>query len=495
MKGDYDDRRWTITDEVNRGTVISLQLDEVRFIRETASLLACSLADYRQAMRIVITSRFGYAIRTLQSDAAVLRRFANNLTVPSDYAQVQVLADLLTLLPGSSRYREEVLCRIDDISPFLQRDRHQRLLAHYQSFLRFSEVLDKFWESATRDEKVLHFPVWFWFRITGVLPLRPTECVLTPRNCIFQKEGRFFLKVRRSKKKGTRQETRYCLEQDYECCQYPIPKQLASQVLWYISETERTYKSDIDVLFCKSAQFNGAGVLTENNNHYTYNNLKQCLAYFYRDIIQKRYGYVVVSDYERLCEGQIELIHLGDTRHISMIGLALSGGSPSICKELAGHDSIEISSHYYSNLKTFLDAIGWERYRERQTGTEKAYGLSASREYPVRNGFCQCEQVWRGEFTACESAVNEDGIPGSCEVCRWFLPSRHKKVVSGGLSQKEKAAGAIKQTCILFRQALDQIREGLGYEDSVSCILDRLAAQSRQYIHQSVLELESTESE
>ena len=38
VKGDYDDRRWTITDEVNRGTVISLQLDEVRFIRETASL-------------------------------------------------------------------------------------------------------------------------------------------------------------------------------------------------------------------------------------------------------------------------------------------------------------------------------------------------------------------------------------------------------------------------------------------------------------------------
>ena len=494
-QGDYDDRQWMITDEVYRGAVINLQLDEVHFARETGSKLACSLSDYSQAMRIVITSRFGYAIKTLQSDAGVLREFGDNLTIPTDYAQAQVLGDLLTLLPGYSQYREEVQCRIDDISPYLRKTGQQRLLSHYQSYLRFADVLNNFWEKAERDEKVLYFPVWFWCCITGVLPLRPTECVLTPRICIFQKEGRYYLKVRRSKRKGTRQETRYCLEQDYECCQYPIPSRLASQILWYISETEKTYKSDIDVLFCKSAQFAGAGILTENNNHYTYYNLKQCLAYFYRDIIQKRYGYTVVSGYGSLCDGQIELIHLGDTRHISMIGLALSGGSPSICKELAGHDSIEISSHYYSNLKTFLDAIGWERYREIQTGAEKAYGLSASRKYPVRNGFCQCEQVWYGEYNACESAVDENGVPGSCEICKWFLPNRHYNLASGELSQREKSAEAIKQTCILFRQALEQIREGSGHEDTISSILDRLAAQSRQYIHQSVLELESTESE
>ena len=495
MSGDYDDRQWTITDEVNRGAVINLQLDEVRFVREAGSKLACSLSDYRQVMRIVITSRFGYAIKTLQSDAGVLREFGNNLTVPTDYAQAQVLGDLLALLPGYSPYREEVQREIDDISPLLQKNGQQRLLAHYQSYLWFSAVLDTFWKKASSEEKVLYFPVWFWFCITGVLPLRPTECVLTPRNCISQKDGKYYLELRRSRKKGTRQETRYSLEQDYERRQYPIPERLASQIIWYISETEKHYKSDIDVLFCKNAQFNGAGVLTPNDIHYSYYNLKQCLAYFYRDIIQKRYGYTVVSDHESLCDGQIELIRLGDTRHISMISLALSGGSPSICRELAGHDSIEISSHYYSNLRTFLDAIGWERFREAQAEAEKAYGLSASQKYPVRNGFCQCEQVWNGEFKACESAVDEDGVPGSCEVCRWFLPSIYKNVATGELSQKEKAAEAIKQTCILFRQALEQIREGLGHEDTISSILDRLAAQSRRYIHQAVLELETTESE
>jgi len=32
-------------------------------------------------------------------------------------------------------------------------------------------------------------------------------------------------------------------------------------------------------------------------------------------------------------------INLGDTRHLAMISLIASGGSPVICKELAGHDS------------------------------------------------------------------------------------------------------------------------------------------------------------
>lgn len=166
-----------------------------------------------------------------------------------------------------------------------------------------------------------------------------------------------------------------------------------------------------------------------------------------------------------------------------MISLAISGGSPSICKILAGHDSIDISSHYYSNLTTFLDMLSWERFRETKTDMTKAYGLACSHRYPVNNGYCQSEQVWQGDYIPCESAVNADGVPGSCEACRWHLPSKHTMA-----SRRKKTADALQETCILLRQALDQIRQGLGCEDTISSILDRLAAQSRQYIHQSAIE-------
>lgn len=485
--GAYGDRHWTMTDGVTKGTLINFQLDEVHFARETAPKLGCTLKEYDQAMRVMITSSFGYSLRTIQSYVTVFRKFADEMAVPQDYTQAQLLEDLLTLLPGQTQYRDELLYRIADISPIFSESGQQRQLSHYQSYLRFSQILTDHWEKAEASEKVLYFPVWFWFCITGVLPLRATECVLTPRRCITHKEDRYYLEVRRSQKKGTQQQLRYCVEEDYRRCKYPIPEHLAIEILTYISLTEESYRSGIDVLFCKQTQFEKAGVRIENNLYYTYANLKQCLSRFYREVIQMKYGYTIVSNSSRLDDGEIGMIRLGDMRHIAMVALAVSGGSPSICKELAGHDSIEISAHYYSNLTTFLDLLGWERYRDMQDNSKQAFGLAVSRQHPICNGYCQCDQVWKGDFHACESAVNSDGIPGSCEVCKWYFPAKplarqQKK------TPKEIAAEELYQTCILLRHAIEQIRQGIGHDDTISSILDRLAAQSRHYIRLTATE-------
>ena len=182
-------------------------------------------------------------------------------------------------------------------------------------------------------------------------------------------------------------------------------------------------------------------------------------------------------------------INLGDMRHIAMISLAISGGSPSICKELAGHDSIEISANYYDNLKSFLDVLGYEHYRESKPNSCKAYGLAISRQFPVQNGYCQSENVLKGDYSPCESAVSSDGMPGACQVCRWFLPEKRLG------DARERISSELKQTCTLLRQAIEQIREGLGSDDTISSILDRLAAQSRQYTHLSAMDWAFEESE
>lgn len=483
-----------MTDEVKKGYVLDFQIDEVHFQRVMTPILDCTLGDYHKAMRIVITSRFGYSLRTLQTDVSTMRSFADHMVVPDEYAQAQVLADLLALLPGESQYRDELQNRIDDISPLLKSNGQQRSLAHYQSYLRFSAILDTFWKTATPEEKLLYFPVWFWFSITGVLPLRPTECVLTPRQCITQVDGKYYLEVRRTLGKGTIQQRRYRMELDYERCKYPIPDHLAIHILDYISATQHVYQSNIDVLFCKHSQFAGAKVIIENDKHYTYANLRQCLSYFYRNIVQDKYSYIIATDCDNLLEGEIQKIQLGEMRHIAMVSLALTGGSPAICKELAGHESIEISSHYYSNLKSFLDLLGWERFRKKDSTTKPAYGLSVSQQYPVKNGYCQCEQVWNDDYSPCISAVDTNGMPGSCSVCRWFFPSEHRKNQQIQM-QKEKIDYELEQTCTLMRQSIDQVRKGLGNIDTISCVLDNLAAKSRQYIHLSALERLCRESE
>jgi len=486
LGGQYSDKYWVMTDEVIKGAKINFQINEVHFAKDTGPRLGCSLKDYEQTMRLVITSRFGYAIKHLQSVSAAMRDFAYRYTIPTDYEKVLALIDLLDILPGNTPFRDSVRSELDDISPLNSETGKQRRLSHYQSYLRFSDILTDYWKTAEVDDKILYFPIWFWYSITGVLPLRPTECVLTPRHCIAQRAGRYYLTVCRSRKKGTIQSTRYRKDLDYTLCEYPIPEKLALPILEYIAATENVYESDVDVLFCKSSQFSKIQANCGNDHHYTYYNLKQCLSYFYKYVVQEKYRYEIVVDQENLAENEIQKIHLGDTRHMAMIALAVSGGSPTICKELAGHDSIAISSHYYSNLSEFLDVLGYQRFRNNEVRKETAYSHEISMQFPVGQGFCQCKQVWEGDFTPCKSAVDSDGMPGSCAVCRWYLPQRNWRLEAS--AEKEKAADALKLTCTLLRQAIEQVRKGLGNEETISCILDRLSAQSNQYMRASAIE-------
>ena len=52
----------------------------------------------------------------------------------------------------------------------------------------------------------------------------------------------------------------------------------------------------------------------------------------------------------------------------------------------------------------------------------------------------------------------------------------------------QQISSELQQTCTLLKQAVDQLRQGLGNADAVSCMLDRLAAQAQQYVHSSAIE-------
>ena len=64
-------------------------------------------------------------------------------------------------------------------------DRGQRSLAVMESYFVFDEIIKDFWKTTTNiEEKLFYFPVWLWWNLSGVLPLRPCEFVLIPRDCI-----------------------------------------------------------------------------------------------------------------------------------------------------------------------------------------------------------------------------------------------------------------------------------------------------------------------
>ena len=470
---------------------LSFALDEVFFQRKTAKVLNTTLSIFKEAMRVVITSRFGFGVYTLQGDTRIMRRFANSLEIPNDYNNCQLLIDLLCLLPHENSSRLKVIEKLNDVTEDKKLfGKTQRALAHYQSYFRFDHYLNLFWQTACQGEKALFFPIYFWWKITAILPLRPTECVLTPRKCIREENGKYYLTIRRTKVKGSKQEVQYSIESDYEKKEYPIPAILGQEIVTYISETEETYASDVDVLFCKKTQFVQSCVAKPNDHHYTYINLSQCLQHFYTRVLEEKYGLAVIESVDQLGEREIQKINLGDTRHIAMVSLAVSGATPTICKELAGHDRIEISAHYFSNVKSFLDVLSYERFRADPAPDMTRVGLSCDRSVPVGNGYCQYARIKAGDYTPCRNAVDSNGNIGTCKVCDFFLPTGKY-----AYAMKNEAEAEMKETCVLLKQAVEQLHAGFGNADTLSCIIDQLKAKARQYIHTSAITRKLSESE
>lgn len=472
-----------MTDEVSKSISISFEIDELHFFKETGPMLNCTLEQWQQATRVVITSQLGYALKSLRQYSAAMRTFADTLSIPQDYSDCQILLDLLYLLPGTSPSKEELIRALDavtaDDSYTLIR---RRTLANYRSYFKFDHYVWLFWKNATPEEKILYFPVYLWWKLTAVLPLRPTECVLTPRNCLSKDNGKYYLTVRRTKRKGTQQETRYSIEQDYEKEKYQITDVLGDQIAWYIENTRDTYISDIDVLFCKHSQFQTLNLSSQNDSHYTYANLRQCLGHFNERVLCEKYGLEIVGDVSSLEEQEIQKIQLGDTRHIAMVSLALSGGSPTICRELAGHESIEISAHYFSHVKSFLDALSYTGFQAEIDPPMTTRQFSCDRSFPVLNGYCQSANVKQGDFSPCGKAVSANGTIGDCTVCMHYLTR-----TSTSHLFTEQAERNLEQACQLLKYSLDQLHKGMGNEDTLLAVLDQLKTRSLSYLHASAV--------
>ena len=132
----------------------------------------------------------------------------------------------------------------------------QRSLATFESYFRFDEIIKRFWdESNDEDEKLFFFPIWMWWNISGVLPLRPCEFVVTPRNCLNEIDGKYTLTVRRNRKKGTEKSKSYKISSDYELNRYSIPERLAKEIQWYLEATKDYPEEDTHTLFVTGTHY------------------------------------------------------------------------------------------------------------------------------------------------------------------------------------------------------------------------------------------------
>ena len=461
----FEDDVWILTNETDD---IKLTLSFADGMFAAADWLGCEADDYRECMKLYIVLYLGsLQLATLRCLVRLFKRIgamkAENVSEIVRDAH-HALA-FLKLLPGSSEYRDSVVEALEvrcGTSGLGGSDKHQRTLTEFTNYLRFNEAMGTFWQTASREQKLFYFPVYFWWNLTAILPLRVTEFLLTPRNCL---EGNT-LTVRRTKLKGGGTKISYRVADDYECCRYNVSERIANEIRWYMRETEQMRGTDLGTLLLLEPHYAGLGKQTQiRNRYYSYDDLSETLRCFCDEAASGE-------------DSGIRSIRLGDTRHLAMISLIISGGSPVICRELARHADINVSSGYYSNISTFVECLAIERFRRAKGAAARFNGAN---HYPtatpagilrVPGGNCDALSVEHGDVGECIKAISSDGRIGDCESCRHFWPD------IPGVRSQFRDVGVNKKLVDTDSRHLiwiiELVRRGLGHQEDIGAAILRL---------------------
>jgi hypothetical protein len=475
IKGNFEDSEWVLTNQYKKATLRFLP-NEFLFKRHAEKWLECSYRSFVEAVKVyAVFNLDGFTVRGIQG------RVVNCLVKAAETPYEELAADkhlleFLKLLPGGETkdrivedMEEQLMFAVEKHS-----DRKQRILSDFTAYFEFNSALESYWADAKKRDKLFYFPLYFWWNLTAILPLRPTEFLLTPRECLETKNGEAILTIRRTTLKARKMRVKHNINEDYEMVKYSIPEKLANEVRAYLKATAKMPLSSLNTLFVPLAHYSCLGRdVAPSSVYYSNRNLEYCLRKF-QDKVMK-----IASEKER--------IRLGDTRHLAMISLIISGGSPVICKELAGHEDVNISSHYYSNISRFVECATYEMYKKSSAGitaTIQNHRLpSIGTTVAVNGGRCDSPEYNSGRIGDCISSMGPNGELGCCISCPHFIDGKTGKYILFSDSKISAQKKQVDEDSKYLIRMLEAVRLGRGKSEDIQSALLRLQHSSSRYGH------------
>lgn len=477
LNNSFYDSTWLLTNEV-KTFIFDFSLPETLFRsqkKQPNNRELCSLQDFVNAVKVYFLYALGHTtLQILQQFLAALKKviqhtgyfnpflsdwLLSGVKFPSNF--YTMLTELTNFIPfyDIDEFQEACSNAYYEVTEEVRTNkqgqpRNQRQLAEFQSYFYFDKLLNQFWDfMATNEEKLLYYPVYIWWRISNIIPLRPTELIVTPFDCIrTNDEGEYFLTVRRTKLKGrTKRKSKgtvtHKVESDYVLYEYPVSPDIAQVIIDYKGRV-KPY-GETKFLFSKQAYYANHRQTAEesaNTDVFTIRNIRKILTDFYKNVLQSKFGLnlyykphhhlredkIILENEDRLLKpNEIMIIHLGDTRHFSMVNLVLNDFNPILIKDFAGHEDVNQSYHYFSHIDKIVKCMSYYKFQELRKDTidsgllnlnESTNLISIVRGMTNRNepykevdyGRCYSKKFYIGDISDCKR------VYGDCLSCDYF---------------------------------------------------------------------------
>lgn len=315
------------------------------------------------------------------------RQIVNSLCNFFDYSDLEVGDDYLP-----------VLIELQDKMP--QKKSNIRELPPSQYVLSFSYYLEKHFETLIEsyvnresfDKELLAvYPLVIWWRLTTIIPIRPTEFCLIERHCLIvdKDKDKYYIQLPRTKQNARRIQI---------MDKILIDEEMYELINRYIDLTNQYGKTDTLISFrsIMDVKIDSRGFIQKNLNQFNRINLNTLIVKFYRTL-EQIYNFKVEQEYQILPN---------DTRHIAFMSLMMQGYSPVEVARLGGHKTIQTQLHYSNHKEYWVDCEVFKLMKKvknnslstASSGTIpdevklKAYGNEGTYKQKMKIGFCKDEE-------------------------------------------------------------------------------------------------------
>lgn len=437
ITGTYDDNEWVMHSSV-KNSIASFEINKLNYKNHIGKEFGISIGLMKEMLKCYVVYCIGnYVFKSITNYIRVLTCFMENYgdkgyrVLESD---ISTIVDFLFFINTPNKMVKQIETVLSSNS-IRDTDKKSRKLSPLINYLVIEQEINDLYSRELDDETfVKWFPIYFWVNLTFRVPLRATEMLLTPKDCIVHKGEKVYIKVRRTKLKGRKGKVFYDYTRDYKVCEHDFTGDYIIPIVEkYISLTE---EQDRRFLFAYS-KF----MLNEIVSLSAFNKL---LAEFIDEYIIGNSKY----DYAKYASGikEFEYVTAGDSRPIAMTNLYFQGVSADICRELAGHKSIETSAGYFSNVAETVMGSSIMRIQKKINNQKNYYWdqylYLVENAVDINQSFCASEKRLHDNenIEDCE----EQNHLEDCIGCKYFIPSK-KEINKYYAEYKEKVDIATKR--------------------------------------------------
>lgn len=312
-------------------------------------------------------------------DIKELNDFSDYMEARHDSTKASLVTDILSyLLFNPVKYKKEFSEVV--LNSDVNQSKIPRRIPPIMSIIAFSEEIEKFFANVNNEEKIKYYPVYLWWKITSIIPLRPNEFIKIKRSCTEIENNKYFLKLPRSKQEPNPYSKKIVVP---TCDKVEINKELYDLISEYILISKidnEEYLIPLSIYTRFKEKEGTAYGLSIFKDRIGYLHMRELLNDFQDNIIGLNYKIIDKEEYygelediesneeeppkeqeklktsaNTLSANEIVRMTLGDTRHFAFCSLMLQGFNPLTIASIGGHKKLDSQMNYHRHLDVYLD--------------------------------------------------------------------------------------------------------------------------------------------